>query len=520
MKRDLHHKIYLGLLTLFVIFLPTSKYLTSAVQIAMLLHWLIRGNLLTRLRSIRRMPALWALLAVFLVHLAGMLYTDHLAYGWHDLKIKLPLLVLPVIIATSEPLKAQELKWVLLFFVAAVFASSLVSLSALMGWTDRPMKDFRDAFLFISHIRFALLVNLAMYILTFYALRKDAPVSQRLLFYGMAMYFLAFLVVSKSLTGLVVALVAGLILALRWILRTGGFMIRWFSLVGVLTVPVLVSAYIGSQINDFYVVKDSLDKLESHTVNGNPYWHDTTNLDRENGYFVGLYWCEKELEPAWNARSDYAYDGRDERGQDIKYTLIRYLTSLGYRKDSFSVTRLTDEDVRLIEAGHANVNFRNRNRFENRIYEIIWQMDVYRRGGNPSGHSVTQRLEYLKAGWAVFRDHPWTGVGTGDVPEAFAQKYEETNSRLAPEWRLRTHNQWLTFAVAFGLPGFLILLAAFVFPGVYRKKFGHYLFLLFMLVVFVSMFNEDTLETQAGVALVAFFYPLFLFAAPHERRLR
>ena len=519
MKKETHHLIYLGLLTLFVVFLPTSKYLTSLVQILLLIHWLLRPALLIRIKRIARLPALWAVFLLFAGHLAGLIYSENFSFALHDLKIKLPLLVLPLVIATSEELKAKELKWVLLFFVAAVFASSLVSLSALMGWIDKNLTDFRDASLFISHIRFALLVDLSVYILTFYALRRSTPPWQRLVLFGFAGYFLGFLVVSKSLTGIVVALVAGMILALRWILRHSGLMAKWFALVAVLTVPLLVSAYISSKFDDFYTVKDDLEHLGSQTVNGNPYWHDSTNLDRENGFFVGLYWCEPELKKAWNERSDIPYDTPDLKGQNIKYTLIRYLTSMGARKDSVAVSRLSDEDINLIEQGYANVNYLRKNRFHNRIYETIWQLDVYRRGGNPSGHSVTQRLEYLKTGWAIFLDQPFLGVGTGDVQDAFQQKYEELDSPLAPQWRLRAHNQWLTFAIALGIPGFLLMLFAFIFPGIYQKKFNHYLFLLFMIVAVVSMFNEDTLETQAGVALVAFFYPLLLFSIPDERKI-
>ncbi len=513
-KRDIHHQTYILLLVLFVIFLPTSKYMTSLVQFLLVIHWLIRGKLKTRILSLAKSPALWILMMVFFFHVFGMAYTNDLEYGLHDLKIKVPLLLLPLVIGTSEKLSPRELRIVLLFFVAAVFSASLVSVSAFLGWISPAMQDFRDASLFISHIRFALMVDMAVFILTFYALRPQTRIRDMRIYFLFAVYFIGFLILSKALTGLVVALIAGVLLSLRWILAHKGLMIRWFALVAVLTIPVLVVMYVESEIKDFYTVKDDLKRLDQYTIKGNLYWHDTTNLHLENGHYVGLHWCEKEMEEAWNERSSLSYKEHDLRGNDVKYTLIRYLTSLGYRKDAYGVSRLTNEDISLIENGFANANYRNKNRFHTRMYELIWQVDVYKKGGNPSGHSLTQRMEYLKTGWAIFKDNPLFGVGTGDVPDAFAEKYRETNSTLDAEWQLRAHNQWLTFTIAFGIVGFILLAISFFLPGILMKRYSHYLFLLFIIVAFVSIFNEDTLETQAGVAFIAFFLPLIFIFNP------
>ena len=223
------------------------------------------------------------------------------------------------------------------------------------------------------------------------------------------------------------------------------------------------------------------------------------------------------MKEAWNSVSGMDYSGHDKRGQELRYTLIRYLTSLGLRKDADGVSQLKNDDIDLIESGYANHIYKHRNRFQVRMYELIWEIDVYRKGGNPSGHSVTQRIEYLRTGFSILMDHPLLGVGTGDVPAAFEKKYIENKTSLDPEWRLRAHNQWLTFAISFGLLGLLLLIVAFVYPGLVQRKFGQYLFLLFFMVSFLSMFNEDTLETQAGVAFFAFFYTFLLFSPNHDK---
>ena len=465
-------------------------------------------------------PELYIFLLLFVWHLVGMLYTSDWNYGVHDLKIKLPLLGFPIIIASSEKIQSKELKVILLLFVASVFTASMVSVVSLMEWIHIPMKDFRDASVFISHIRFALLIDLSIFILTFYANRPGTNSYLKIILYTVALYFIGFLFFSKAMTGIVIVVIAGFILILRWIFKHSGSLTKWIAIVGLIAIPVFISGYIGTKVSDFYTEKDNIENIDEYTADGNSYWHDSTNLTLENGYRVGLYWCEKEMKEEWEKCSTILYDAKDLKGQDIKYTLIRYLTSQGYRKDAVGISKLTDEDVELIESGYANSIYRHKNRFHNRIYEIIWQFDVYHKGGNPSGHSLTQRFEYLKTGWAIVSDNFLFGVGTGDVKQAFEQKYDELDSMLVSEWRLRAHNQWLSFFIAFGLLGLLVTLAAFFLPVIIKKGFSQYLFLMFFIVAFISMFNEDTLETQAGVAFIAFFYSLFLFAIPDEKRIQ
>jgi len=513
---EIHHIIYLFLLTGIVACMPLSKYITSLFQIVLIIHWLARGDYRMKWDRLKSRKAIWVLSLFFIIPLIGMIYTADWSYGIHDLKIKIPLLAMPLVIGTSETISRRNLKLILLVFVASVSISSLVSLLIVFEIIPYAYTDVRETSLFISHIRLALLVDMSVFILSFYALRRKVSTWERLGIFAWAAYLIVYLVAVKALTGLVVGLLVGFVLCLRWILKLENFMLKWFSIVALLTVPVLVSLYISSQVSGFYTINQDMSNLDKTTVNGNPYWHDTTNLHLENGYYTGLYICEMEMRPAWNRISDYDYDGQDDKGHELRYTLIRYLTSKGLRKDAYGISQLTPDDINLIEQGYANHIYLNRKKFSVRIYELIWEIDVYRKGGNPSGHSVTQRIEYLKTGLRILADQPFTGVGTGDVPSAFENKYQEINTQLDPEWRLRAHNQWLTFAISFGLPGAFILLLAFILPGFLQKKYSHYFFLLFIMVSFLSMFNEDTLETQAGVAFFAFFYPFILFSPDHE----
>ena len=146
------------------------------------------------------------------------------------------------------------------------------------------------------------------------------------------------------------------------------------------------------------------------------------------------------------------------------------------------------------------------------FYRILWQIDSNKRGDNPTGHSVIQRLEHYKAGINIFIKNFWFGVGTGDVKLAFDQYYEDVNSQLAPEVRHRAHNQFLTFLISFGIIGFLIAITTLVLPIIYEGGFRNSYFVIFITIAVLSFIAEDALETSAGSMFFAYFYPLLLFA--------
>ncbi len=184
------------------------------------------------------------------------------------------------------------------------------------------------------------------------------------------------------------------------------------------------------------------------------------------------------------------------------------------KKDSTSFQKLSLEDIHSIESGVSNYKYIHISSLNARIYETIWELDVYLKGNNPSGHSMTMRIEFWKAGWHILKKHLWAGTGTGDVKQAFRDQYQTDHSKLDPRWQLRGHNQYLAIAIAFGLPGLLYFLASLVYPLLKDKMYRNYFYSLFWIIVVISFLTEDTLESQAGVTFYALFNALFLFAMP------
>ncbi|MFQ3580006.1 MAG: O-antigen ligase family protein, partial [Bacteroidales bacterium] len=244
---------------------------------------------------------------------------------------------------------------------------------------------------------------------------------------------------------------------------------------------------------------------------GNSYYHDTTAGMLENGNPVYINICEKELHWAWGKRSNVGLDKTDAKGNPILHTLIRYLASKGLPKDAEAVLSLSNEDIMNIENGIPNYRFAQPKLISDRIYKIIWQMDYYLKGGNPSGHSLSQRVEYLKYGLILSYRNFFKGTGTGDIDDEFKALYIEKHSVLEPQYRHRTHNQFVTFFATFGIFGFLLIIFGMFYPIFKNLENLNWLFISFMIIILLSMLSDDTLETSTGVVFFSFFYALFIW---------
>jgi O-antigen ligase len=511
-----YRTIYLIGLSLLAISLPLSIFATSVAEIILIANWILEGNFRDKLKLFKQRRSLWLIGSIYLLHIVGLLYSADLDYALHDLRINLPLLVLPIVIGTSRGLDNSELKWVLIGLIAGVTASTFISASILFGIVPYEYHDVREISLFVSHIRLSLLINMAIFILLYFVFGTDFSFSRKIkiVFFVVLLWLTGFIFLLQAITGIVALMVTGFILFWIFIRKVKHLVLRWFLVVMMITVTFLVFSFLTRSVARFYgIEKVDFAALPDKTINGNSYKHDLENKQIENGNYVWLYMCEEELRQGWNVVSEIDYDGRDEVGQRIKYTLIRYLTSRGYRKDSVGISRLNDSDIQLIESGKANYIYGERISLYPKIYEVIWQIDVFRRGENPSGHSITQRLSFLQAGFNIARENFWIGVGTGDVARTFKTYYEESDSQLHEKYRFLAHNQYLTYFVTFGFIGICWFLIALVWPVFLEKKWKDYLFVIFFIIGLMSMMNEDTLETHTGNSYFAFFYALFLLGA-------
>jgi hypothetical protein len=511
-NKQLIRRFYTSTLSAAAFFMPLSVWLLTFFIIAVVIIWIADGGLRRIPEMLKHRPAVIIFCCSYLVYLLWMLNTSDLNSGLLELKDKLPLLIFPLVIGFSDPLSKREIKNILSFFIAGVVISSLTGFFLYSIENNMPdIANPRKISLFISHVRLALMTNLSIVFSVWYFL-SDTSKKTRFMYLAAAIWLTVFLFLLLSVTGILILAVLILVSLFLFVWKSENLFMKSLSIVFVSALFISSVIFVSGEVKAFYKKGNAYTyPLKEQTLNGNPYLHFPERKDIENGNSVWIYLCEDEMRKEWNLRSSIGYDSTDLRDQKLRFTLIRYLTSAGLTKDSAGISGLNKTDIEYIENGIANRLFTGGKHIKSRIYEIIWQIDYYKNGGNPSGHSITQRIEYLKKGWHLFKANVLSGTGTGDTKNEFAEQFRKERSLLESKYIYMPHNQYLTFLISFGTVGFIILCCSILIPVVIRKTFRSLLFNLFFFIVLFSMLGEDTLETHTGVSFFAYFYSLFVF---------
>jgi hypothetical protein len=512
--RPYHPQVYVAALAMAVIGMPLSKVLISISMFVLLGNWLIEGGLKEKFNLFFKNKIAVVLASLYVLHLIGLLWTTDFTYAFKDLKTKLPLLLLPLILSSTPVLSEKNFRIVLHVFLFALFSETMVGVYNLYGFSGKIVTNMREMTSHVSHIRFSLMLCLGIFSVFYLIMKWKDEYSQRqkIMMGSLAVWFIFFLFVLQSANGLIIFFIAALFSVFYGIVKTRNKVLKVSFLSVIILSIVGTGIWLGNIVKKFYHVNEvNVTQLDSLTAIGNPYKHNMKDTRIENGNRVGVYVSWEELEEAWNKRSDLKFFDKDKNGSQVCFTLERFLTSKGYRKDAGGVTQLTDKDIAAIQSGVANYRYLDKLSFSDRIYEILWEFEDYRTKGNPSGHSVMQRFEYWKAAVNIIKENKILGVGTGDVAEAYKEQYERMKSPLSENFRKRAHNQYLTIAVTLGIFGFICFLVSLLYPLiVYRFQPG-YIYLVFLIIILLSFISEDTLESQAGLTFFAFFNSFFLF---------
>ena len=504
--------------------LTLSPFMMGASQFFLVAVWLFTGDpVKVKLQRFIHNRVAVVLVALYLLHLVGLIYTSDFAYAFKDLRVKLPLLLLPIVLSSVKPLDKKYLDLLMLIYVISVFVATCISFGY---YLKNDYGDIREISHFISHIRFCLNIVLATGIVLYYIYEKRITKGKvvpafsaktalnHYLMWSLLFWFAYQLYIFESLSGYLAF--AGLVVAsLLYLYFTKVRSSVWkaIGLAVVIVLPVAAGIFFYRTVDRLLRVEPvDFATLDQKTALGNDYWHDTVCFPVEDGKYIGLYFCRPEMREAWNRRSNLDYDGQTRNGEILEATLARYLTSKDLRKDASGVDALSDDDIRNVENGVANYNNYTHPGVMARLSETAFEYNQYRHYNNPNGGSLSQRIEYTRASFYLIKQHPIFGVGTGDIPEAYRQAYDVLNSPLEAQYRHRAHNQYLSITVGFGIVGLIIFVITLLYPYASTKRHRGYLYTIFLVIVLLSMLPEDTIETQAGVTWFALFNSLFIFA--------
>ncbi len=497
--------IYDSALVLTAIALPFSNFLMSQGAFLLVIAWgvdrwkngpLFRGK--TR-EYWQTQPVLWAVLALYSWELLSQLWSTDLAYGWQALRIQLPLLAFPLILSTArwnQRLGLIRVQWAMALSVIAACGTCLW-----MGLHKSGELQPRDWSPFISHIRFSLMIT---FVWGWWLIRWLKNNEKMALLIIILITLLGGLFVWKtaSLTGAILFPLT--LLVASWPFQRLRRIVLIFSVMAV-----LASVGAGWSLLPEY---PKAEVLETKSLRGEVYVNHPDRCLRENGTHVWVHIAWNELFEAWSLRSSMDFTGQDERNQELRMTLIRFLASKGLKKDADGVGALSDEEIHWIEQGVPTILEKSHRGLQRRLDVIKFEIWNAWDGGNPSGHSLIQRFAFLNAAWHIYQKNPVLGVGIGDLPSSYGAAYNALNSPLNSNFRLRAHNQFITFLVSGGPLNLILLLVLFRVLIPLPSQIPTHptnAAVLFLVVIMLSCLTEDTLETQAGVTFTGFFIGLF-----------
>ena len=493
--------------------LPTSRFLMSISYIFLGLGWLLQSKRVERLKSFFSFNSALFLSSIFLLHIVSLLWTEDFVYAWKDIRVKIPMLFFPFLLYTMPRLNKEKWNMLINCFILSVVITSTASLVNYLayknGWRDGQITDVRDAFLFISHIRLALMISLSSIWLIFKGKELAWHIGFRLIVISFFLFFLFYMQALSGLVSFLICLFVIMIYRFKQISKIAFSMATSILILAIVYLGIIVR----QEYNLTFVLSDSsINTPQELSFDKAPLSHFKQSKSSENGFLLGINVQEGELRTEWNKRSNFDYDGIDLNNNKIKHTLKRYITSQGIIKDGKAVRDLKKEEILAIESGIPNHRYLEVNPFEKRINQIMYELKNHLDGGNPDGHSLAQRFVYLQTGWQIWKENQVIGTGVGDVNQSFLDMYEKNDSRLSEKRRLRAHNQILTWLITFGLLGFLYILFVWIHPVMFTGNGKSLFYISFFVIFLISCMNEDTIETQAGLSFYAFFSSYILFS--------
>ena len=500
----------------FILSLPFSVALISITSYLIAVQILYPANWKEKKEKLKTEKSLWALSGIFFIYLVGCFFCKDINTGLYEIKKNVFWLIIPFGVALSPKMSEKRFWYLLAAFVGSVIIATFI-VAYKIALLNHFGNNVRNAS-FISHVSFSLLIIFATFIILIGKIIK-APVFKSINTFVVLLFciwFLFFLGFQKSINGLLSLYTASIVFFAWFIKRLKCKIWRKICSTGMVLVIILPIVYIGFITYNFFDVKDHLPVTEIQTKQGHDYTFNTKNKLKENGHYVFWYVCDEELKDAWNSRSKIKIDDIGANGYRIYDTLLRYMTSKGLRKDSEGVSALTNQDIKNVCNGIANYIFaEHKFSFYPRIYQTIWEIDEYRRTGNPNNQSLSQRVEFIKAAVYIVKNNFW-GIGTGNFIIAFNDAYEQINTPLNKKFWLNVHNQYLNYIVKFGIIGFILIIALLFYSISFKKQFHNILLILLLVIIGFANFGETTLETHIGLTFFVFFLSIFIWHSPNS----
>jgi len=453
MSSNLSSKLFLYSLLFIALTIPFQwKYLPFSIGITMLgLVWFFGGNLTQKIKKFAKNPYAILLSGLYIIYLISILYSENKEYAYTDLLLKLPLLLFPLFLSTTDSLNNSQYKSVLRTFAISTFFAAIVTL--LIGYCHYRQTDlikyffYHDLTIFMHSAYYALYAMFAI-VIFIYLFNKTENKKSKIAYSSMALGLSIFLFLLSSRMQILIFL----------ILLTAYILVKAFQKKQIIlgTIILCISyACIFILVTKMPKTSVRLQQTKEHIKNIN---YSQTNSDArvqiwkaafaviKMNYWIGTGIGDVKDELVSQYKFLSSNDSDKEKAIDDKIIEIRNNENwFLHIKEKAKVNNISVEDQLFIDA----------------IFVL--------------GDTKSRYKNFIKKGYNY-------------------------------------HSQFFQTLSAVGLLGFFFLVFSLLLPAYnLGMKNKNYLLLAFIFMVFVSLITESMLERQAGVILYAFFSSFIVF---------
>ena len=480
----------------------------SVSLIGLTLNWILELDFQIKGKKIKDQKYLPIIFSgLFLIEFFWLPISKDTTIGLNVLRIKLPLLLLPLIIGSCTSFSKREWKIIITTFFIGILVSTiwvyLVSLEVLP--TKKDSGTIRDASIFMSHIRYSVLLSFSTVLILCLAFKNLINKLIAVIIF----LWLGFLIFKLATITAILGLSFSLVFLFIAFLFSSKNKNKIVYIAGIASLFFLVGLYITATVKDFYHVKSKERSLLTYSIGGEKYQLDFKDNTTENGFYLWENIAQKELERCWNRKSKFSFTSKDKKKQPVKATLYRFLTSKGLHKDSVGLSNLTQNEIQKIENGEtSSVSYNN---FEKRIRSLLYQKESRKKNSDSNNQTINQRVVFWKAGIDIFLNQPAFGYGPGGAKTQYKKYYKNRNTNLNKSNQLLAHNQFITQAINLGALGIIIWIFILIYSFIKVEKGMLLFFVPYLILMFFAFMSDDMLEVQAGVTIFSFFGTLMLF---------
>jgi hypothetical protein len=267
MLNRLRNELVFVLLLVMLSSLFFSRAILSVSMIVFVVQSLLHGDIKSQLKNFITTPLLVGLALLFIIPLITGLWSED-KQQWADiLRLKLPLLLMPLAFAGPWQLERRQWRWTAYCFLFLVLISSLWTILQYSRSAEAINKAYLASRTMLTpldndHIRYSLLVSAAV-LVCFFLLSSTQRVAYKILLAAMAAWFAVFIHLLAARTGLVSLYIILAFLVGRFFIQKKNIFIKAAMLVFMAMLPLIAYRFVPSfhnRVNFFLYEKGFFEK--------------------------------------------------------------------------------------------------------------------------------------------------------------------------------------------------------------------------------------------------------------------